>query len=57
MNMKSMTQHGGGYHRYNNNCKEVPHPKTGWIHAAELFSLINLDKAEFEPARGSSHTS
>jgi hypothetical protein len=44
MNMKKIKQHGGGYYRHNNNCKEVPHPKTGWIHAAEQFSLANLDK-------------
>jgi hypothetical protein len=57
MNMKKMKQHGGGYCRHNNNCKEVPHPKTGWIHAAEQFSLANFSTSRGPCADlGSSHT-
>lgn len=44
MNMKKMTQHGRGYSRHHNKRKQVPHPKTDWIHAGNSLPFQPHDK-------------
>jgi hypothetical protein len=51
MNMKKMTQRGRGYSRHHNKRKQMPHPKTGWIHAGEQSPFPTSRQADFDEAR------